>query len=103
MNRHIIYAPGPDVRRMIERRMPQDFRVQVQGMSYDAVGLVQAPIAALFYYADLASKASGVLVVEITGSCPQHLTTLAFFGETAAVATAMQAIEAKDCPKGTAQ
>lgn len=78
---------------MLERRVPADVRRQLQDTAYDAVGLVQASIASLFLYADIASKASGVLVVEITGSCPQHITTLAFFGETSAVFAAMQAIE----------
>ncbi|MFW5490652.1 MAG: BMC domain-containing protein [Desulfovibrio sp.] len=94
MNRHIINAPGPEVRKMLERRVPQGTRAQLQGLSYDAVGLVQTSIASLFYYADLVDKASDVLVAEINGSCPQHITTLAFFGETASVVTAMQAIEA---------
>lgn len=93
--RHIINAPVFNVRKMLERRVPADVRKRLEDTGYDAVGLVQTSIASLFCYADIASKASNVLVVEITGSCPQHITTLAFFGEISAVTTAMQAIESK--------
>ena len=95
-NRRIINAVGTDVRAMLERRVPADVRNKLQDRNYDAVGLVQASIVSLFHYADIAGKASSVLVTEITGACPQHIATLAFFGSTAEVSVAMQAIESGD-------
>ena len=47
-------------------------------------------------YADVASKSANVVVSEVFGSCPQHITTLAIFGEISAVNVAMQAIEEMD-------
>lgn len=95
-NRRIINALGTDVRTMLERRVPADVRKRLAERNYDAVGLVQTSIVSLFHYADVAGKASGVLVTEITGSCPQHIATLAFFGSIAEVNAAMQAIESGD-------
>lgn len=92
MNARIINAPRPEVMHMLERRMPPDARSRLQERPFDAVGLVQTSLPDLYYYADLAQKASNVFTVELFGSCPQHITTLAFFGETSAVHTALQAI-----------
>ena len=77
---------------MLERRMPADVRGRLQERPFDAVGLVQASVPDLYYFADLAQKAASVFTVELFGSCPQHITTLAVFGETSAVRVAMQAI-----------
>ncbi|KAA5607067.1 BMC domain-containing protein [Roseospira marina] len=93
MNARIINAPGPDVMHMLGRRIHPDMRATVKEQTFGAVGLVQASVADLYFFADVAQKAADVLVVELFGSCPQHVTTLAFFGETSAVRTAMQAIE----------
>jgi hypothetical protein len=93
MNTRIINAPRPEVVHMLERRMPPEVRVRLREQPFDAVGLVQTSVPDVYYYADLAQKASNVFAVELFGSCPQHITTLAFFGETSAVRTAMQAIE----------
>ncbi|MDR3438607.1 BMC domain-containing protein [Telmatospirillum sp.] len=99
MNARIINAPRPEVMHMLERRMTPDARTQLRERSFDAVGLVQTSVPDVYFYADLAQKASNVFAVELFGSCPQHITTLAFFGETSAVRTAMQAIqnEARNC------
>lgn len=93
MNSRIINAPRPDVIRMLERRMPQWAQDTLRGCPFNAVGLVQASIPDIFYYADIAQKASNVFVTELSGNCPQHLTTLAVFGEVSSVRTALDAIE----------
>jgi len=93
MNARIINAPGPDVMHMLGRRIPPDMRQKVKDQVFGAVGLVQTTVPDLYFFADIAQKAADVLIVELFGSCPQHVTTLAFFGETSAVRTAMQAIE----------
>lgn len=93
MNIRIINAPRPDVLEMLEHRMRLDVRERMKGQHFDAVGLVQSSVADLFFFADIASKAAAVTTVEILGNCPQHMSTLAVFGETSAVRLAMQAIE----------
>lgn len=93
MKCRVINAPRPEVVRMLERRMPAEARTRLGERPVEAVGLVQTSVVDLFFYADLAQKASNVFATELSGSCPQHITTLAVFGETSAVQAAMQAIE----------
>jgi hypothetical protein len=93
MNSRIINAPRRDVVRMLERRMPKEAREELQKRSFTAVGLVQTSIPNLYYYADIAQKASNVFVTELTGNCPQNITSLALFGETSAVKAALSAVE----------
>lgn len=93
MNSRIINAPLPEVVDMLERRMRPDARHHLTEIKFDSVGLLQTTVTDLFYYADIAGKASSVFTAELFGSCPQNVSTLAFFGETAAVRIAMQAIE----------
>lgn len=88
----IIYNPGKAVVQMLRRRMTQETRTALDEVKFNAVGLVQTSVAGVMYYADRACKVSNVYPVELHGSCPQHITTLAFFGETTAVETAMKAI-----------
>ncbi|MCI6859276.1 MAG: BMC domain-containing protein, partial [Eubacterium sp.] len=88
----IIYNPGQLVMKMFYRKMNPESREELKQRKFDAVGLFQTTVAGVLYYADRASKTSNVYPVEINGSCPQHITTLAFFGETTAVETAMKAL-----------
>jgi microcompartment protein CcmL/EutN len=77
---------------MLLRRMVPAARKEVEGRCFDAVGLVQTDLPSLFYLADVGQKAGNVLAVEITGNCPQHVSTIAFFGDTAAVGAALAAV-----------
>ena len=88
MKKRIINAPTPDILAMLKRRMPGEFRSRLDLIRIDAIGLVPD----LYFYADVASKSANVVVSEIFGSCPQHITTLAIFGEVAAVHEAMRII-----------
>ncbi len=78
--------------KMFFRKMNKESQEDLKERRYDAVGLFQTSVAGILYYADRVAKTSNVLPVEIQGSCPNHITTLAFFGETAAVETAMKMI-----------
>lgn len=78
---------------MLKRRMPSEARSRLDRVRIDAVGLIMLPVPDLYFYADRASKSAHVAVSEIFGSCPQHITTLAIFGEVAAVNEAMCTIE----------
>lgn len=82
---------------MLKRRMPGEFRSRLDLIRIDAIGLLILPVPDLYFYADVASKSANVVVSEIFGSCPQHITTLYFiFGEVAAVHEAMRIIEEDD-------
>lgn len=93
MKKRIINAPTPDIVAMLKRRMPGEFRNRLDLIRVDAIGLVMLPVPDLYFYADAASKSAHVVVSEIFGSCPQHITTLAIFGEVSAVNEAMRVIE----------
>jgi ethanolamine utilization microcompartment shell protein EutS len=92
-NARIIRAPGVEVLGILQRRMPQIVRDKIKNLRIDAIGLLQSNVSNILYFADVAQKASAVLPVELHGSCPQHITTLALLGDISAVETAMRAIE----------
>jgi ethanolamine utilization microcompartment shell protein EutS len=87
-----IRAPRPGTLAMLLRRVSSEIREELEGQRFDAVGLVQTDLPSMFYLADVGQKAADVLAVEITGHCPQHISTIAFFGDTAAVAAALSAV-----------
>lgn len=93
MKKRIINAPTPETVAMLKRRMPSESRSRLERVRIDAIGLIMLPVPDLYFYADQASKSAHVAVSEIFGSCPQHITTLAIFGEVAAVNEAMRIIE----------
>lgn len=88
----IIYNPSKLVMNMFYRKMNVESRTELQDRKYEAIGLFQTSVSGVLYYADRVFKTSNVYPVEINGSCPQHITTLAFFGDTSAVETAMKMI-----------
>lgn len=92
----IIYNPGEAVIKMFKRKMSPESREMLDEKKFNAIGVFQTSVASVLFYADRVVKVSNVLPVEISGSCPQHITTLAFFGETTAVETAMKAIVADE-------
>ncbi len=92
----IIYNPSKFVLNMFYRKMNADSRAELEGRSFEAIGLFQTTVAGVLYYGDRVFKTSNVYPVEIAGSCPQHITTLAFFGDTSAVETAMKMIASEE-------
>lgn len=80
----------------VETAYAGEFRSRLDLIRIDAIGLLILPVPDLYFYADVASKSANVVVSEIFGSCPQHITTLAIFGEVAAVHEAMRIIEEDD-------
>lgn len=76
---------------MIFRKMRPAEVEEVKKLHFNAIGLIQANCASIFYFADVVAKASNVYPYEVMGNCPTTITTLAFFGDTTAVATAMKA------------
>ncbi|MCW2307647.1 BMC domain-containing protein [Rhodobium gokarnense] len=98
LNIRIVNAPHLDVLQMLQRRMPPHGRAYIRDNPIGAVGLIQSHVTDLFFFSDIALKAADVFTVEIYGTCPQHVTSLAVMGEVSAVRTAMDAIEAQQSP-----
>lgn len=94
LNTCIIRAPRPGTVSLLYRRMAHETRKDIENKKFDAVGLIQTDLPNLFYLADVGQKAGAVLAFEITGNCPQHINTVAFFGDTAAVNAAIAAVKA---------
>ncbi len=92
LNIRIIRAPRPGTMSMLFRRMTRESRKEVENRKFDAIGLIQTDLPNLFYLADIGQKAGAVQAFEITGNCPQHINTVAFFGDTAAVNAAIAAV-----------
>lgn len=92
-NSRLINAPKKSVVDMIRRHLPPESRKQLDDFSFDCIGLINAIVPNIYYFADIAMKAGPVFASEISGTCPQHTTTLAIFGNIASVKSAMDAIE----------
>ena len=88
-----ITSPTENTLKLLTRRMHPDARERILSKKWGAVGLVQDQLPNLFAMADIADKQAEVIVEEIMGTCPQHLTMIAIFGDTASVRTALDAIE----------
>jgi len=86
-----IKSPTPNTIVLLAQRVSPERRERIKGV-WDAVGLVQGPLADIFSAADIAEKTANVIVEEIRGVCPQHMTMIAIFGDTASVETALRAI-----------
>lgn len=93
MDLRIIKSPSHGTREMIRRRIgiaePQIIE------EADAIGLVQGKMIEMICAADIAEKAVGVTAYDVRGLCPQHMTMLAVFGDTASVSDALSEIENK--------
>jgi hypothetical protein len=90
----MIPAPRPATVSLLARRMAPEGRKQIEGYCFDAVGLIQSDLPHLFQYADIGQKAGNVIAVEILGGCPQHISTIAFFGSNESVKAALEAVSA---------
>lgn len=89
----VINGISPEVRSMLLRRVNSEQRRELEDRRFNSVALIQASIPDIYYFADIAKKAGPVFVADIAGTCPQHITTLAIFGDVAAVRTAVTALE----------
>lgn len=70
-----------------------DVKERLQTGKINALGLVQGQLAEMVMAGDVAEKASNVEIAEISGVCPQHISMIGIFGDTAAVTEALNAIE----------
>ncbi len=93
MDFRIIKSPSKGTLDIVKKRMgfPKESPVD----DADAIGLVQGKMIDMVCAADIAEKAVGVRVFDVKGICPQHMTLLAIFGDTASVTNALAEIESK--------
>lgn len=92
MECRIIKSPSRGAMEMLERRRSTNLSAE-QSPRYDAVGLMQGKLLDMVAAADVAEKAAAVCVEEIRGICPQHITMMAIFGDTASVEAAICAVK----------
>jgi len=90
-----IKRPTKSTIKMLFRRSGTLRSQEPEESYFEAVGLVQGPLADMIAAGDIAEKTSGVIVEEIQGICPQHFTMIALFGDTSAVAVALIAVSEK--------
>lgn len=94
MDLRIIKSPSKGSRDLIKRRMGI-MQTDESFDKADAIGLIQGKMIDMVCAADIAEKAVGVEVYDVRGICPQHMTMLAIFGDTASVSDALNQVENK--------
>ena len=92
LNARVIHAPSDGVLEMLNKRLTPTARTSLDTFKFNCVALINTSIPNIFYYADRALKSGAVFAAELSGTCPQHITTLALFGEVSAVMAAMDTI-----------
>jgi hypothetical protein len=92
----LILAPSESVKKMLTRRMTigraSSEADALKAAAWGAVLLTQGSIPEIFYAADIGAKVSNVTVSEVSGNCPQNLTTMAFIGNVAEVRQVLSAL-----------
>ena len=83
MEYRIIKSPSKGTLELIKKRM--GILKEWELDNADAIGLIQGKMIDMVCAADIAEKAVGVQVFDVRGICPQHMTLLAIFGDTASV------------------
>jgi len=97
MNIRLVKRPSPDFWAILESRRVKTPYLEEISVLPDAVGLIQGPVALILEAADLAEKAAAVKVAEIHGVCPSHMSLIAIYGDTSAVAASLEAIREELC------
>ncbi len=88
-----INSPSKGTVNILSRKIHEDcIKNKLDNGIYNALGLIQGPLAEIIVAGDVAEKASNVDMTEIQGVCPQHITMIGVFGDTAAVSEALKAV-----------
>ena len=95
MDYRIIKSPSQGTKELLKRRIGIGAEASQIVEEADAIGLVQGKMIDMVCASDIAEKAVGVDVFDVRGICPQHMTLLAIFGDTASVCSAISEIENK--------
>ena len=89
----IITAPDDRTLELLKRRTGPDGKIILSGPRPGAIALFEAKLPDLYYLADVAMKAHNVTALEVTGGCPQHISTIALVGDTADVRQAAKLVK----------
>ena len=95
MEYRIIKSPSKGTLELIKKRM--GILKEWELDNADAIGLIQGKMIDMVCAADIAEKAVGVQVFDVRGICPQHMTLLAIFGNTASMTDAYYEIGRASC------
>lgn len=89
----VIQRPSQSVVEILRRKMTDsEIKKTLEAGRVESVGICQGAVLEILVACDIAEKTAGVVVGEVNGSCPQHITCLAMLGDTGAVKAAMDAI-----------
>lgn len=91
MNFRLIKSPTEGTKRALIKRMGIEGKEVIENV--DAIGLAQGKLIDMIYAIDIAEKAAGVIVEDIKGVCPQHMTSIAILGDTSSVQSAIEEIK----------
>ena len=92
MNVRLIKSPTRNTIELLASRISPERRERILAQPWGAVLLVQTVLPDLYTCADITEKAASVVVEEIKGACPQHVSMIAAFGDTASVEAAARAV-----------
>lgn len=95
MDIRIIKSPTEGAKEILQKRIGIVGESAGSVQRADAVGLVQGSVIDMVCAADIAEKTVNVQAFDVKGVCPQHMTVLALFGDTAAVEDALYQIKQK--------
>ncbi|MBY0754475.1 BMC domain-containing protein [Clostridium sardiniense] len=87
----LIKSPTEGTKRALIKRMGIEGKEVIENV--DAIGLAQGKLIDMIYAIDIAEKAAGVVVEDIKGVCPQHMTSIAILGDTSSVQAAIEEIK----------
>ncbi len=94
INCEIINNPTKGTLKILARRIAdREIREKLNTESIESIALIQGRVSKIIAIADDAEKTADVTAVEVTGSCPQHLTIIALIGSLSAVHTVVERIE----------
>lgn len=89
-----INSPTEGTCRILARKvLDNQVKEKIENALIESIGLIQGHLAEILVAGDIAQKASGVEIAEITGLCPQHVVMIGVFGDTASVSEALKAVQ----------
>lgn len=89
-----INSPSKGTVNIISHKIHDEcIKSKLENGTYNSLGLIQGPLAEIIVAGDVAEKASSVDITEIPGVCPQHITMVGVFGDTASVSEALKAVQ----------
>lgn len=93
MEYRIIKSPSKGTIEIINKRLGRIAGADMQKI--DAIGMIQGLLIDMLCASDIAEKAAGVEVFDLSGLCPQHMTLLIVMGDTASVENALEEVACK--------